>query len=83
MATCPKCGKEEIDACPICGEPVAVYSRIVGYLRPVWCWNSGKAQEFEDRTEYTNWDGEKIYGLTDPEWYEKYRANYTDKAKAE
>jgi len=29
-----------------------VYSRIVGYLRPVQDWNKGKQQEFEDRIDY-------------------------------
>ena len=26
-----------------------IYSRIVGYLRPVQQWNEGKQQEFKDR----------------------------------
>lgn len=26
-----------------------VYSRVVGYLRPVDSWNEGKQSEFEDR----------------------------------
>jgi ribonucleoside-triphosphate reductase len=26
-----------------------VFSRIVGYIRPISQWNSGKAQEFKDR----------------------------------
>lgn len=30
-----------------------VYSRIVGYIRPVNQWNEGKQQEYNDRTEYT------------------------------
>jgi len=29
-----------------------VYSRIVGYLRPVQQWNVGKRQEFKERKEY-------------------------------
>ncbi len=29
-----------------------VYSRIVGYLRPVKQWNAGKKQEYEERKEY-------------------------------
>jgi len=29
--------------------PCEVYSRIVGYLRPVRNWNAAKRQEFEDR----------------------------------
>ncbi len=30
-----------------------VYSRIVGYLRPVQDWNKGKQQEFAERKTYT------------------------------
>jgi ribonucleoside-triphosphate reductase len=29
-----------------------VYSRVVGYLRPVQQWHVGKKQEFEDRKNY-------------------------------
>jgi len=29
-----------------------VYSRIVGYLRPVQNWNDGKKQEFVDRKPF-------------------------------
>lgn len=29
-----------------------VYSRIVGYVRPVKNWNKGKKQEYEERQEY-------------------------------
>lgn len=29
-----------------------VYSRVVGYIRPVKQWNKGKHQEFCDRLEY-------------------------------
>jgi len=29
-----------------------VYSRIVGYIRPVQNWNPGKAEEFKDRRTY-------------------------------
>lgn len=29
-----------------------VYSRIVGYIRPLQNWNPGKAAEFEDRVNY-------------------------------
>lgn len=30
-----------------------VYSRVVGYLRPVQQWNKGKRQEYKDRREFT------------------------------
>jgi ribonucleoside-triphosphate reductase len=29
-----------------------VYSRVVGYHRPVKNWNKGKQEEFKDRREY-------------------------------
>lgn len=49
---CSKCGKALIDVCPECHQPVETYSRVVGYLRPVSCWNPGKQQEFAERKEY-------------------------------
>jgi len=33
--------------------PCEVYSRIVGYVRPVRNWNKGKKQEFDERQVYT------------------------------
>lgn len=41
--TCPKC---------VVQQPCEVYSRIVGYLRPVSQWNEGKQQEYCDRKTY-------------------------------
>lgn len=32
--------------------PTEVYSRVVGYIRPVKQWNSGKQAEFKDRKEF-------------------------------
>ena len=32
--------------------PCEVYSRIVGYLRPVQDWNEGKQQEFSERKTF-------------------------------
>ena len=32
--------------------PCEVYSRVVGYLRPVDSWNLGKQQEFRERVTY-------------------------------
>ena len=46
--------KGEVPACPHCSSETEVYSRIVGYLRPVATWNDGKQQEFRDRTPYTH-----------------------------
>jgi ribonucleoside-triphosphate reductase len=45
--------KGEFSKCPECEEQTEVYSRIVGYLRPVSTWNDGKRQEFEERTPYS------------------------------
>ena len=39
-----------------CDAKTEVYSRIVGYYRPVQQWNKGKAEEYEDRKEYKNAD---------------------------
>ncbi|MBU0635598.1 hypothetical protein KKE06_01075 [Candidatus Micrarchaeota archaeon] len=36
--------------CPKCQEACEVYSRIVGYYRPIQNWNAGKQEEFKDRT---------------------------------
>ncbi len=38
--------------CAECGSACEVYSRIVGYYRPVQNWNVGKKQEFKDRKVY-------------------------------
>jgi anaerobic ribonucleoside-triphosphate reductase len=43
-------GRKEV--CPECGASVEVYSRVVGYLRPIQQWNPGKQAEFEDRKTY-------------------------------
>lgn len=32
--------------------PCEVYSRVVGYLRPVRNWNNGKQQEFTERKTF-------------------------------
>ena len=42
----------EVPACETCGEPCEVWSRIVGYFRPVDQWNKGKKSEFAERVEY-------------------------------
>ena len=32
--------------------PCEVYSRVVGYYRPVSSWNEGKQEEFKDRKPF-------------------------------
>jgi len=39
--------------CPTCGEDAEVFTRIVGYYRPVSRWNKGKKAEYADRVTYT------------------------------
>jgi ribonucleoside-triphosphate reductase (formate) len=41
--------KDEQTICPTCKKPTEVYSRVVGYIRPVKGWNLGKQSEFADR----------------------------------
>ena len=36
-----------------CGKETEVYSRIVGYFRPVQNWNEGKQEEFRQREEFS------------------------------
>jgi ribonucleoside-triphosphate reductase len=54
FSICPKHGyiSGEHDNCPKCQSECEVYSRVVGYIRPVKQWNKGKQQEFADRLEY-------------------------------
>jgi anaerobic ribonucleoside-triphosphate reductase len=44
--------------CPTCGTKSEVYSRVVGYYRPVGDWNVGKQEEFKDRKMYDKSSGE-------------------------
>jgi ribonucleoside-triphosphate reductase (formate) len=43
-------GRQE--SCPHCGAAAEVYSRVVGYLRPVNQWNEGKIEEFKARRTF-------------------------------
>ena len=43
----------EQSVCSICGEQCEIYSRIVGYLRPISQWNDGKRAEFDMRKHYS------------------------------
>jgi len=40
--------------CPKCKKPTEVYSRVVGYFRPVQQWNDGKQEEFSQRKEFVD-----------------------------
>ncbi|OGY52064.1 MAG: ribonucleoside triphosphate reductase [Candidatus Buchananbacteria bacterium RIFCSPHIGHO2_02_FULL_56_16] len=43
----------EVERCPQCKKPCEVWSRIVGYFRPVDQWNKGKKSEYAERQEYS------------------------------
>ncbi|NBI05529.1 ribonucleoside triphosphate reductase [Senegalia massiliensis] len=51
---CEKHGyiKGEQFKCPQCGEDTEVWTRVVGFHRPVQSWNKGKKQEYNDRLEF-------------------------------
>jgi ribonucleoside-triphosphate reductase len=54
FSVCDKCGylSGEHKSCEKCGEECEVYSRIVGYLRPVHLWNDAKRNEFSKRSTF-------------------------------
>jgi ribonucleoside-triphosphate reductase len=54
FSICPTHGYTtgEHKLCPVCGAPSEVYSRVVGYLRPVDQWNDGKQAEFDIRKTF-------------------------------
>lgn len=54
FSVCPNHGYlvGEQDTCPTCGEECEVYSRVVGFIRPVKQWNKGKKAEFKNRKTY-------------------------------
>ena len=56
FSICPSHGylSGEHFECPECTikQPCEVYSRIVGYLRPLQQWNAGKIREFQERKEF-------------------------------
>ena len=54
FSICPSHGylAGEHKICPKCGNECEVYSRVVGYLRPVKQWNKGKQEEFRIRKTF-------------------------------
>lgn len=55
FSICPEHGymAGEHSTCLTCGRESEVWSRVVGFYRPVQNWNKGKQSEFADRKEYT------------------------------
>jgi ribonucleoside-triphosphate reductase len=54
FSVCPSHGyiKGEHFNCPTCNSKAEVFSRVVGYIRPVQDWNEGKQEEFKQRLEF-------------------------------
>ena len=64
MSVCPRCGWWDIGVylkCPKCGyDMIDIYSRIVGYYRPLRLWNVGRRAEFRSRRHLTTDDVERL-----------------------
>ena len=54
FSICPSHGylAGEYKLCPKCGKKCEIYSRIVGYLRPIEQWNKGKQEEYRLRKAF-------------------------------
>ncbi len=54
FSVCPAHGylAGEHKTCDKCGAATEIYSRVVGYLRPVSQWNPGKKEEFSERKAF-------------------------------
>ena len=67
FSICPSHGYlgGEYFECPKCTikQPCEVYSRVVGYLRPIQQWNFGKKEEFKRRREYRMYKEVKLTSL--------------------
>lgn len=62
FSTCKNHGylNGEVATCPKCGEKCEIYSRVVGYIRPVDQWNEGKRAEFKIRKTFEIKKGAKV-----------------------
>ncbi len=56
FSICPQHGylKGEQFKCPHCHRDSEVWTRVVGFHRPVQSWNKGKKEEFKDRLEFSD-----------------------------
>ncbi|MGI6698565.1 MAG: ribonucleoside triphosphate reductase [Clostridiales bacterium] len=54
FSICPDHGylRGEHFTCPECGSDAEVWTRVVGFHRPVQSWNKGKKEEYRDRLEF-------------------------------
>lgn len=54
FSVCPDHGylKGEQSSCPACGKETEVWTRVVGFHRPVKNWNKGKQEEYRERKPF-------------------------------
>jgi len=55
ITVCPRCGWNTVGAyreCPRCGSETEIWSRIIGYYRPLKNWNPARRREFWHRHHY-------------------------------
>ena len=63
ISQCRHCGWSSVgivEKCPKCGRKTQIWSRIVGYYRPVQNWNIGKKLEFALREQYGTSEVRKV-----------------------
>ncbi|MHA1912317.1 MAG: anaerobic ribonucleoside-triphosphate reductase [Candidatus Kariarchaeaceae archaeon] len=79
FSICKKCGylSGEHSSCPDCGSECEIFSRIVGYFRPVSNWNEGKKQEFVERTTYFQPQASSLLEITTQTQEEESGSNGT------
>jgi ribonucleoside-triphosphate reductase len=77
FSICPEHGyiRGEITKCPTCGADTEIYSRIVGYFRPVSQWNKGKREEFGERKLFQPQLNEREVDIKDDIRYQRHLAD--------
>jgi ribonucleoside-triphosphate reductase len=81
FSVCPSHGylKGEQERCSLCDEETEIYSRVVGYLRPIKQWNKGKQSEYHMRktflVEGLDWDDRSAVDVTHGKMTSDLKAN--------
>ncbi len=78
FSICPEHGyiRGQTSQCPTCGAETEIYSRIVGYFRPINQWNKGKHEEFGERKPFAPELREKASGAENDS---RNQGNVTDR----
>ena len=79
FSVCPSHGylNGEQPVCPTCQESTEIYSRVVGYLRPIKQWNDGKQAEYRRRKTFEIEPATEESSLTATQRQEKEVICYT------